>query len=88
MTQASEGIEIGHFPIVGRLVEFEIAAVHDGAKLRAEGDRHHTGDTVVDMDELYVEIANLHALTGADFVQHRALFQAVLNQLDPEQAEG
>ena len=58
--------EVGQLAVHRRVVELEVAGVHDGADGRVDGDADRVRDAVATLEELDPEGAQVHAVAGLD----------------------
>ncbi len=71
VADARDAGEVGRLSVDRRLIEFEVARVKDRAHRRAERQSASPGDGVVDVDELGLELAVAHAVSGLDLRELR-----------------
>ena len=88
LAQLAEPRQIDDLAVDGCGVDLEVAGVDHGAQLRVDGEGHGVGDGVVHVDELHLELSGLHRLPGLHGHQLRAVQQAVLLELQPDQPGG
>ena len=88
LAQSAEPGQVDDLPVDGGGVDLEVAGVDHGAHAGVDGEGHGVGDGVVHMDELHLELSGLHRLPGLHGHQLRAVQQAVLLELQPDQPGG
>ena len=74
--------------VYGGGIDLEIAGHYHGAHRGVDGKAHRIGDGVVHMDEFHAEAAGLHHVAGLVGNELHGVFQAVLLQLQFDQAVG
>ena len=88
LPQLAEAGKVDDLPVDGGGVDLEVAGVDHGAHAGVDGEGHGVGDGVVHMDELHLELSGLHRLPGLHGHKLRAVQQAVLLELQPDQPGG
>ena len=86
LAQLAQAGQVHHPPLDGGGVDLEGAGVDTGAHGALDGKGHCVGDGVVHMDELHAELARLHHVPGLAGDELGLGQQAVLLQLQADQA--
>ena len=87
LAQAREDVEVGQLAVDRRVVELEVAGVHDDAHGRPQRDAHGVRDRVADPERDRRERADLQLVAGLQGDQ-RVVVELVLLDLVAQQAAG
>ena len=88
LAQLPQAAQVDDLPVNGGGVDLEVAGVDDDAHAGMDGEGHRVRDGVVDVDELHVELAHPDHLPGLHGDELGLLEQAVLLQLQLDEARG
>ena len=88
LPQLAQPGQIDDLPVDGGGVDLEVSRVDHGAHMGVDGEGHGVGDGVVHMDELHGELPRPDGLARLHGDELGALDQAVLLQLQLDEARG
>ncbi len=80
--------QVGRLAHHRRVVELEVACVHDETDRRADGQPHRVGNAVGHTERLHLEAPEAYPLPGHDGPQVRLRQQAVLLEFNGDEVAG
>ena len=88
VAELGEALQVDGIPVDRGVVDLEVSRVHDRARRGGDRQGSRIHDGVVGLDELHIELAELHDVPEGDDVPLRIVQQVVLAELVLDDAHG